>query len=195
MSTRRGTILPRAARRDEEGGSWPSTRCPSSRTTTAHSSRTTRREILELHHDKHHAAYVDGANATLEKLAAARAQTTTSSAINQLQKNLAFHVSGHVLHSLFWTNMSPDGGGEPDGELAAAIEEYFGSFDALRGQLTRGGAERAGLRLGRARLGAGRRSASSSSRSTTTRATSATAPCRCSCSTCGSTPTTCSTRT
>ena len=49
---------------------------------------------------------------------------------------MAFHLSGHVLHSLFWTNMSPDGGGEPDGELATAVKEYFGSFDAFRAQLT-----------------------------------------------------------
>ena len=67
-------------------------------------------ELLELHHDKHHKAYVDGANTTLEKLSKARSDDSFDS-INQLQKNLAFHVSGHVLHSVFWTNMSPDGGG------------------------------------------------------------------------------------
>src|SRR5882724_11516472 len=70
--------------------------------------------LLELHHDKHHAAYVAGANTTLEKLAEAR-EKCDFAAINQLQKNLAFHLSGHVLHSLFWRNMSPHGGGEPDG--------------------------------------------------------------------------------
>src|SRR5439155_9439889 len=70
--------------------------------------------LLELHHDKHHAAYVTGANATLEKLAQARDQGDFA-AINQLQKSLAFHLSGHVLHSLLWRNMSPRGGGEPDG--------------------------------------------------------------------------------
>ena len=92
-------------------------------------------KLLELHHDEHHAAYVAGANATLEKLAAAR-ERRSFEAINQLQKSLAFHVSGHVLHSLFWRNMSPHGGGEPAGELSAAIAEAFGSFDALRRQLT-----------------------------------------------------------
>jgi len=91
--------------------------------------------LLELHHGKHHAAYVAGANATLEKLAAAREQRDFS-AINQLQKNLAFHVSGHVLHSLFWRNMSPRGGGQPAGELAAAVQESFGTFDGLKSQLT-----------------------------------------------------------
>ena len=92
-------------------------------------------EILELHHGKHHAAYVAGANTTLDKLAEAREQGDYA-AINQLQKNLAFHLSGHVLHSLFWKNMSPHGGDKPGGELAAAIDEWFGSFDGVKSQLT-----------------------------------------------------------
>lgn len=92
-------------------------------------------EILELHHDKHHAAYVTGANTTLEKLESARAADDFGT-INQLEKNLAFHVSGHVLHSLFWKNLSPDGGGKPEGELSAAIDDGFGSFEALKHQLT-----------------------------------------------------------
>ena len=90
--------------------------------------------LLELHHDKHHAAYVAGANTTLEKLAEAR-EKCDFAAINQLQKNLAFHLSGHVLHSLFWRNMSPHGGGEPGGELADAVNESFGSVANLKGQL------------------------------------------------------------
>jgi len=57
------------------------------------------------------------------------------SAIVGLEKTLAFNLSGHVLHSLFWKNLSPDGGGRPDGELRAAIDEFFGSFDAFRRQL------------------------------------------------------------
>jgi Fe-Mn family superoxide dismutase len=92
-------------------------------------------EVLALHHDKHHAAYVTGANQTIDRLAAARASEEFD-AIVGLQKALAFHVSGHVLHSLFWKNMAPDGGGRPEGELAAAIDDAFGSFDALRSQLT-----------------------------------------------------------
>jgi Fe-Mn family superoxide dismutase len=92
-------------------------------------------QILELHHGKHHQAYVDGANTTFEKLGEARSSGDYDT-INQLEKNMAFHLSGHVLHSLFWTNMAPDGGGEPDGELATAVKEYFGSFDAFRAQLT-----------------------------------------------------------
>jgi Fe-Mn family superoxide dismutase len=92
-------------------------------------------ELLELHHRKHHAAYVTGANKTLEKLAEARARDDFA-AINQLTKSLAFNVSGHVLHSLLWKNLTPKGGGEPDGELAAAIKEYFGSFEGMKETLT-----------------------------------------------------------
>jgi Fe-Mn family superoxide dismutase len=92
-------------------------------------------EVLELHHDKHHKAYVDGANSTFEKLGHAR-ESGDFGTINQLEKNMAFHLSGHVLHSLFWTNMSPDGGGEPDGDLAAGVKEWFGSYDAFKAQLT-----------------------------------------------------------
>jgi Fe-Mn family superoxide dismutase len=78
---------------------------------------------------------VKGANTALEKLAAAR-ESEEFGTINQLQKNLAFNLSGHVLHSLFWKNMSPDGGDKPDGELAAAIDESFGTFEGFRNQLT-----------------------------------------------------------
>jgi superoxide dismutase, Fe-Mn family len=92
-------------------------------------------EIVALHHDKHHAAYVKGANDTLEAMAAAR-EAGDHSAINMLSRSYAFHVSGHVLHSIFWTNMSPDGGGDPEGELAAAITEHFGSVAAMRAHLT-----------------------------------------------------------
>jgi Fe-Mn family superoxide dismutase len=92
-------------------------------------------QVLELHHDKHHKAYVDGANTTLEKLEKARDEDAFG-AINQLQKNLAFHLSGHVLHSMFWENLSPDGGGKPEGDLAAAIDESFGTFEGFRNQLT-----------------------------------------------------------
>lgn len=92
-------------------------------------------EVLELHHDKHHAAYVKGANDTLEKLAAARDSGEFDSIVG-LQKTMAFNLSGHILHSIFWTNLSPDGGDKPEGELADAIAESFGSFDGFKGQLT-----------------------------------------------------------
>lgn len=92
-------------------------------------------EVLELHHHKHHAAYVAGANTALDKLDEARTSDDYGS-INQLQKNLAFHLSGHVLHSMFWENLSPDGGGPPEGELADAVDDGFGGFDRFRNQLT-----------------------------------------------------------
>ena len=91
--------------------------------------------ILELHHDKHHKAYVDGVNATLDKLAAAR-ESDDLSAIVGLEKTLAFNLSGHVLHTLFWQNLGPDTPDRPSGELAAAIDEHFGSFDAFHKQLS-----------------------------------------------------------
>ena len=93
------------------------------------------REALALHHDKHHGAYVDGANSALSDMAAAR-ESGDYSALNQLQKNLAFHLSGHVMHSIFWRIMSPDGGGQPNGLLAKEIDKAFGSADALREQLS-----------------------------------------------------------
>jgi superoxide dismutase, Fe-Mn family len=92
-------------------------------------------KILELHHDKHHAAYVKGANEALEKLGQAR-DSDEFGTINQLQKNLAFNLSGHVLHSLFWQNLAPGGSDRPTGELGAAIDESFGSFDRLRNQMS-----------------------------------------------------------
>src|ERR1700755_3079291 len=114
--------------------------------------------LLALHHDKHHAAYVTGANTTLEKLAEAR-EKNDFAAINQLQKNLAFHLSGHVLHSLFWRNMSPHGGGEPDGELADAVKESFGSVANLKGATQRGCAQRTRIGLGNPRVGAAKKTA------------------------------------
>ena len=92
-------------------------------------------EILQLHHDKHHAAYVKGANDALEKLAEAR-KDENFDAIVGFEKTLAFNVSGHVLHSLFWKNLSPDGGGKPEGQLASAIDEFFGTFEGFKAQLS-----------------------------------------------------------
>ncbi len=142
-------------------------------------SRTTRPRSLELHHDKHHATYVAGANTTLEKLAEAR-NSGDFATINQLEKNLAFHVGGHVLHSLFWKNLSPDGGGKPEGELAAAIDDAFGSFGRFKAQMTQASTTIQELRMGRASRGSHSAVASSSSRSSTTRATSPSARSRCS---------------
>jgi len=92
-------------------------------------------QIMELHHDKHHATYVKGANTALEKLADLRGKGEFAT-ISMLEKNLAFNVSGHVLHSIFWTNLSPNGGGQPDGALSSTIDSTFGGFDAFKAQMT-----------------------------------------------------------
>jgi superoxide dismutase, Fe-Mn family len=92
-------------------------------------------QIIELHHDKHHANYVNTANQTLDKLAEAR-EKGEYGAIVGLEKALAFNVSGHILHSIYWENLSPNGGDKPDGALATAIDNDFGSFDAFKAQLT-----------------------------------------------------------
>ncbi|WP_163571498.1 superoxide dismutase [Fodinicola feengrottensis] len=90
-------------------------------------------EIMELHHSKHHQAYVKGANDALEQMVDARESGAITTTVNLLQKNLAFNLAGHVNHSVFWPNMSPNGGDKPDGELGAAIDDdAFGSFDAFR---------------------------------------------------------------
>ena len=92
-------------------------------------------KIMELHHDKHHATYVAGANTALEKMAEARANGDGAAAA-KLSKDLQFNLGGHVNHSVFWQNLSPEGGDKPTGELAAAIEDHFGSFDAFRDHFT-----------------------------------------------------------
>jgi Fe-Mn family superoxide dismutase len=95
--------------------------------------------IVELHHSKHHAAYVQGIKTALERTAEARAADQWVTILG-LESTLAFNLSGHVLHSILWTNLSPDGGGEPQGALAHAIEVDFGSFKALRSQMSRAAA-------------------------------------------------------
>ncbi len=86
--------------------------------------------IMELHHSKHHQAYVTGANTALEAMAEAR-ESNNFASLPKLQKDLAFNLGGHVNHSIFWQNLSPTGG-EPTGDLAAAINEYFGSFEKFK---------------------------------------------------------------
>ena len=92
--------------------------------------------IVELHHDGHHAAYVKALNQTLARLEEVRARDEYESIVG-LEKSLAFNLSGHVLHSLFWTNLTPHGGERPQGALAEAIDEFFGSFARFRDHLTR----------------------------------------------------------
>jgi Fe-Mn family superoxide dismutase len=89
---------------------------------------------VELHHGKHHQGYVNGLNTALEKLAAARASSDFA-LVKHLERESAFHGGGHMLHSIFWTNLAPRGGGRPEGALQAAIVESFGSFEAFDKQL------------------------------------------------------------
>lgn len=88
-------------------------------------------ELLQLHHDAHHRAYVDGANATAARIRDAVSADDFAN-VNALQRDLAFHVSGHVLHSLFWKCMTPAGEPAPTGALAGVIERDFGGFDEFR---------------------------------------------------------------
>jgi superoxide dismutase, Fe-Mn family len=92
-------------------------------------------KIMELHHGKHHATYVKNANSVLEQLDEAR-QKDDFARLAALERALAFNLSGHILHSIFWKNMIPKGGGEPRGDLAGAIQKDFGAFERFRKQLT-----------------------------------------------------------
>ncbi len=107
-------------------------------------------ETMRIHHDKHHAAYVNNLNAALEKYPDLQGQP-----IEQLIANLADvpedirgavrnNGGGHANHSLFWTLMGPDSGGEPTGALAAAIDSAFGSLAAFKEQFAKAGATRFG---------------------------------------------------
>lgn len=89
-------------------------------------------EIMELHHSKHQAGYVKGANAALKALEEERAGDANADKIRAYTKNLAFNLGGHTNHSIFWKNLSPNGGGEPTGELAEAIKADFGSFEQFK---------------------------------------------------------------
>lgn len=89
---------------------------------------------LTIHHQKHHQAYVNAANAILEKIEKARKEGTDVD-IKSTLKELSFNIGGHVLHSLFWDNLAPagkGGGGEPSGTLAEAIDEEFGSLNRFK---------------------------------------------------------------
>jgi len=92
-------------------------------------------QIMELHHSKHHQTYVTALNGVVGKLAEARAGGSFD-AIVGLEKTLAFNLGGHVNHSIFWQNLSADGGDKPTGELASAIDDEFGSFDAFQAHFT-----------------------------------------------------------
>ncbi|WP_462412508.1 superoxide dismutase [Neobacillus sp. Marseille-QA0830] len=92
-------------------------------------------EIMRLHHDKHHRSYVNGLNNAEQSLKKAR-ETNNFSLIKHWSRELAFHGSGHYLHSIFWNNMNPNGGGQPKGLLLDEINRYFGSVAAFKKQFT-----------------------------------------------------------
>jgi Fe-Mn family superoxide dismutase len=92
-------------------------------------------KIMQLHHGKHHATYVKNANAVLEQLEETRNKDDFTR-LTAMERALAFNLSGHILHSIFWKNLMPQGGGAPDGDLAVAIQQDFGGFDRFRKQLT-----------------------------------------------------------
>jgi Fe-Mn family superoxide dismutase len=107
------------------------------------------KQTMELHHDKHHQAYVDKANAALEGTEHADAPVeevlgNLSSLPSDKQKAVRNNGGGHLNHSLFWESMSPDGGGAPDGDLASAIDDAFGSFDAFKEQFEQAGVNQFG---------------------------------------------------
>jgi len=91
--------------------------------------------IMELHHDKHHQGYVDGANAALDELEEMR-EGGDFGATRAVKRSLAFNLSGHVNHTVFWQNMSPEGGGDPGGELADAFDEHFGGYEGFKGDFS-----------------------------------------------------------
>jgi Fe-Mn family superoxide dismutase len=92
-------------------------------------------EIMQLHYNKHHATYVNNLNIAEEKMADALAKGDTTTAI-ALQPAIKFNGGGHINHSIFWTNLSPDGGGQPTGELLEAINRDFGSFENFVSKLS-----------------------------------------------------------
>lgn len=90
-------------------------------------------ESLEAHYRHHHRPLVDEANALLDAIAAARAAARFD-ALSELQRPLVAAASGHVLHTVYWSSMSPHGGGDPSGDVGAHIAEHFGSADGFRAQ-------------------------------------------------------------
>ncbi len=106
-------------------------------------------QTMRLHHDKHHQAYVDNANAALEGTEWANRpveQVLVELDLIPEDKRTAVrnNAGGHANHSLFWEIMSPDGGGGPSGSLADAINDTFDSFDALKKQVNDAGVKRFG---------------------------------------------------
>ncbi|OAT74713.1 superoxide dismutase [Parageobacillus thermoglucosidasius] len=93
------------------------------------------KEIMQLHHTKHHQSYVDGLNKAEKMMKKAR-ETNNYELLKHWEREAAFHGSGHYLHTIFWNNMHPKGGGEPHGELLEQIKRDFGSFERFKRHFT-----------------------------------------------------------
>ena len=108
------------------------------------------RETMELHHDKHHAAYVNNLNAALEKHPDLQGKSTEdllkhlSTVPEDIRGAVRNNGGGHVNHTMFWQIMGPGKGGAPTGRIAEAIHATFGSFDAFKELMNKGGATRFG---------------------------------------------------
>jgi superoxide dismutase, Fe-Mn family len=106
-------------------------------------------QTMRLHHDKHHQAYVDNANKALagtewEDSSVESALAALDAMPEEIRTTVRNNAGGHANHTLFWEIMSPDGGGEPEGDLRAAIDDTFGSVDELKALVNDGGVKRFG---------------------------------------------------
>ncbi|APF28227.1 iron/manganese superoxide dismutase, alpha-hairpin domain protein [Clostridium sporogenes] len=94
-------------------------------------------KTLKIHHDIHHKAYVDGLNKAEQKLQEAR-ESGDFTLIKHWEKEIAFHGSGHILHTLFWENMTPNGKLNPEGSVIERIKQDFGDYEKFKKQFTEG---------------------------------------------------------
>jgi superoxide dismutase, Fe-Mn family len=106
-------------------------------------------QTMRLHHDKHHQAYVDKANAALDGTdwdgkPVEEVLQNLSSLPDDIRTAVRNNAGGHANHSMFWEIMSPDGGGEPEGDLASAIGDAFGGFDSFKDELKTAGVNQFG---------------------------------------------------
>jgi superoxide dismutase, Fe-Mn family len=106
-------------------------------------------QTMRVHHDKHHQAYVDKANAALDGTEWADTDVdevlrNLASLPDEIRTPVRNNAGGHSNHTFFWQIMSPDGGGEPDGDLRAAIDDAFGGLDAFKDELKNAGVNRFG---------------------------------------------------
>src|SRR5690606_3390425 len=106
-------------------------------------------KTMEIHHSKHHQAYINNINAGIagtewEDLSVEALISKFNEVPKQLRQNVINNASGHANHSLFWTVMSPDGGGHPEAEIAKAIEHELGRFEAFKEAFTQAALSRFG---------------------------------------------------